>query len=125
MVGCAEVGNAEAKLILPGMCIHQFDIGGYEILVRRDDAQALEIGWLHRILNWGMAHKDVIGRGLAGGFGDPEAGGGVTLRIGVDEKDLEVVGGERSSEIDGRCGLADATFLVSDRDYFSQLWGST
>lgn len=124
MVGCAEVGYAQAKLSLASVGIYEFNIGGYEILVRWDDAQALEIGWLHRILNRGMPHKDVICCWLAGDFGDPQAGGGVTLRIGVDEKDLEIVGGERSSEVDGRGGLTDATLLVGYRDYFSQMWGS-
>ena len=57
----------------------------------------------------------------AGGvFGNAESRGGVSLRIGVDDEDLEIVGRERSGEVYGGGGFSDAAFLVSDREYPAQ-----
>ena len=65
-------------------------------------------------LAMGIAEEDVVEAGLVGIFGDAEAGGGVALGVGIDHQDAEVVGGQRSGEIDGGGGFPDAAFLVGD-----------
>ena len=36
----------------------------------------------------GVTQEDVVQAGLVGVFGDPESGGGVALRVGIDDEDL-------------------------------------
>ncbi len=49
------------------------------------------------------------------GAGNAEAGGGVALRVEVDQQDLFVVGGQRGGQVDRGRGLADPSLLVGDR----------
>ena len=51
---------------------------------------------------------------LVGVFGNAEAAGGVALRVGIDDQNPDVVGGQRGGEVDGGRGFADAAFLVGD-----------
>ena len=65
-------------------------------------------------LGWRIAEEDVVEAGLVGILGDAEAAGGVALGVGIDDEDANVIGGERSGEIDGGRGFPDAAFLVGD-----------
>ena len=54
----------------------------------------------------------------AGGvFGNAESRGGVSLRIGVNQEDFEIIRREGGGQINGRGGFPYATFLISNRDY--------
>jgi hypothetical protein len=48
------------------------------------------------------------------GFLDTEAAGGVSLRIAVDDQDLDIARGQRSGKVDSGGGLPHPTFLVCD-----------
>ena len=47
---------------------------------------------------------------------DADAGGRVALWIDIDDEDALAQRGERGAEVDGGRALADAAFLVHDRD---------
>ena len=60
------------------------------------------------------AGEDVVGRAVAAFAVDAEAGGGIALRIEIDDQHVLADGRERGAEIDGGCGLADAALLVGE-----------
>ena len=43
---------------------------------------------------------------------EAQSGGGVGLRVGVEQQHLLAQQGQRCCEVDGRCGLAHAAFLI-------------
>ena len=50
---------------------------------------------------------------------EADAAGEIALRIGIDEQDALVGQGEGRAEVDGGGGLADAAFLICDREDLS------
>ena len=70
----------------------------------------------------GFVEDERLIEGAAGGvFGKTEGAGGVSLRIAVDDEGALFGCGERGTEVHGGGGLADAAFLVRDRDYAGQI----
>ena len=65
-----------------------------------------------------IAEQRVICVQLFVGFGDTDAGGGITLRVTVDEQDSQIIGCKRGGEIDRSGSLADAALLIGDRNCF-------
>ena len=57
-------------------------------------------------------HQQVIGAAMPFGAGDAQPGGGIALRVHVDEQDRHASDRKGSREVDRRRGLADAAFLV-------------
>jgi len=53
---------------------------------------------------------------------DPDTARGITLGIRIDEQGLPLSRGERGGEVHGRRRLADAAFLIRDRDYAGHLY---
>jgi hypothetical protein len=51
---------------------------------------------------------------------DSKTGSGISLRIRVDQEDAKIVGSERSRQIDGGSGFANAAFLVRNCYDFCQ-----
>ena len=56
----------------------------------------------------------MVEAGFIGILGDSEATGTVSLGIGVDDEDPDIIRGKGSSEIDGGCGFPDPAFLVGN-----------
>jgi hypothetical protein len=63
-----------------------------------------------------VAGDEAVGAVAALGAIDAKAGGGVALRIEVDEQHVAAEGGKAGGQIYGGGGFADAAFLVGDRD---------
>ena len=63
-----------------------------------------------------VVQQDVVDRVVEATRLDAEAGGGVALRVEVDDQDLPTELGEGGTQIDGRRRLADPTLLVGDRE---------
>jgi hypothetical protein len=57
---------------------------------------------------------DVVGRGALGLHAEP--GGGVRLRVEVEDEHALAVARERGAQVDGGRRLADAALLVGERD---------
>jgi hypothetical protein len=70
------------------------------------------VGLLFGVVDDGL--KDVVEGGLDGVFFDSESGGGVALRVRVDEKDAFVFEGESGGEVNGGGCFADPSFLIHD-----------
>ena len=49
-------------------------------------------------------------------LGDTQTSGGIALRVGIDDQNLKVIGGQCSGEINGGCGFTHAAFLVGDSE---------
>ncbi len=79
----------------------------------------------HRFAQRRLADQHVIGRAVAVAAIDAEAGGGVALRIEIDDQHALADGGQCGAEIDRGGGLADAALLVGERQdarMASQSW---
>jgi hypothetical protein len=53
---------------------------------------------------------------------DSQRGRGIALGVEVDHEHLQAFAGKGGGHIHGGCGLADATFLVRDRENPSFFW---
>jgi hypothetical protein len=60
----------------------------------------------------GVAHEELIGSGSCGVFEEAEAGGGVGLRVAIDEQRMDSAGGEAGGEVDAGGCLPNSTFLI-------------
>ncbi len=69
----------------------------------------------HRLAQRRFADQHVIGRAVAAAAIDAETGGGIALRIEIDDQHALADRGERGAEIDRGGGLADAALLVGQR----------
>jgi len=67
-----------------------------------------------------VENQGVIERPARGVFGEPDGCRGIGLRIAVDQERGLFSGSEARGQIHRGCGLANSTFLVSDRDDASQ-----
>src|SRR5262249_50950993 len=94
----------------------QFDLGTDQIYVRRQEPQAGQGRWVDRLLGRFAPKEHMVHRGVEVGFVDAESGGGVALRIQVDEQGRALREGKPGCEVDGSRGLADPALLVDDRD---------
>src|SRR4030088_2561033 len=70
----------------------------------------------HRIAQRRLADQHVISRAAAAAAIDAKPGGGVALRIEIDDQHPLADRSERRAEIDRSGGLADAALLVGKRD---------
>ena len=69
--------------------------------------------------NTDLANHDLVQRALLVAFGrEIQAGGGICLRIGVNDEHLPLQYGKRSGKVDGCRRLTDAAFLVRNGDDF-------
>ena len=69
----------------------------------------------HRLAQRRLADQHVIGRAAAAAAIDAETGGGIALRIEIDNQHALANRSECGTEIDRGGGLADATLLVGQR----------
>ncbi len=89
-------------------------IGSNEVLGGGDDFELLDFGGLEKLGGIGVAHEEVVGSGALGVFVESEAGGGVGLRIAIDEEGWDAAGGEAGGEVDAGGGFPYSAFLVGD-----------
>jgi hypothetical protein len=85
--------------------------------VGRRAVDALRLGRANDLVDRRASDEDVGHRDLDGVEVDPQARGEVRLRVHVDAQDAQAVLGERTGQVDGRRGLADAALLIGDRDH--------
>ena len=95
---------------------HQFDLGARQVAVGGHEEQVVDGGRQDEGVRIGvLASQGVVDR-AAGGGGPlrPTPLVRLRLRIDIDEEDALLRHGQGSRQIDGRCGLGDAAFLVGD-----------
>jgi hypothetical protein len=108
----ANRGDAFAEAEFARLEADQLDVGAYEVLIGGDEAEAFAVGGDDGFFGGDVAEEDVVEAGVVGVFGDSKTCGGIALRVGIDDEDAEVIGGEGGSQIDGGCGFSDSAFLV-------------
>ena len=89
----------------------QLGVGCYQVYRRGQQPQVLHVGALQDDL-FGFPEP---GDALVDAFEvyvEAQSGGGVGLRVGVEQQHLLAQQGQRCCEVDGRCGLAHAAFLI-------------
>ena len=82
--------------------------------------EAFEVGVDDGVADRRIAEEDVVQAGAFRIFGDAKAGGGIALRVGVDDQDLKVVGGKGGGQVDGGGGFSDSAFLVGNGEDSAQ-----
>jgi hypothetical protein len=92
-IGLTDSGYTFAQAVFAVGEIYKLNVGSDEVLVGRDDVEAFEVGGDYGVLRGNSTEEDIVHTRTAGVFGDPEAGGGVSLGVGVDYEDAEVIGG--------------------------------
>src|SRR2546430_6421264 len=96
--------------------VEELDLGGRELEGRRCDVDLLRFGRPDdRRKGYVGVDEDVRDAALDRIEVDAETDGQVCLGIEVEAEDFVTEGRERTAEIDGARGLADAAFLVRDR----------
>ena len=93
----------------------QFKFETREIHGRGRDMQPRHRGRHHRVAQRRFADQHVIGRAAAVAAVDAEAGGGVALRIEIDDQHALADRRQRGAEIDRGRGLADPALLIGER----------
>src|SRR5687767_7500667 len=71
-----------------------------------------DVGGLDRLIHRFSTEENMIDRGIEPGFLYTEPGGGVTLRIQIDQDRGMLSQGQPRSEANRRCGLTHAALLV-------------
>src|SRR5713101_3726435 len=101
--------------------VEEFHLGGRELERRGGDVDLLRFcrpdGRPERHVR---VDEDVCDAALDGVEVDAETNGQVGLRIEVDAEDFVTERRERAAEVDGARGLADAAFLIRDRNDVTQ-----
>ena len=105
-----------AQAVLAVVERDEFDVGAEQVLVRRDEAEVVDLGGERRLLGRDLAHDDLVGAGAVGIAEEAEPAGGVGLGIAVDQQRARAERGERGRQVDGGRGLADSALLVRDCD---------
>src|SRR5882762_734473 len=109
-------GLAHARLA--GALIHELELGAHQVLRRGDDIEIREVHVREARLGQRRAVDERLVERLADAIAlDTDAARRVALRIGVDEQRLALGRRERGRKVYGSRRLADAAFLVCDRDY--------
>ncbi len=93
----------------------QFKFETGKIHRRCRDMQSRHRGRHHRVAQRRFADQHVIGRAAAVAAVDAETGGGVALRIEIDDQHPLADRRKRGAEIDRGGGLANAALLVGQR----------
>ncbi len=84
-----------------------------------NDREQVELGGKQRLGNGGSAHQHVVSIESFRIARKTQTACRIGLRITVDEQRGNFCGSEGGGQIDGSGRLADATFLVGNRDYAS------
>jgi len=100
--------------------VHQFDGSSNQILVRRNEVESLEGGFLDKLHERDVEHKGVVEGAARGIFGEAEASRGVGLGVAIYDQSPHVAIGQCSAQIDGSSGLSHAALLIGNSDDSSQ-----
>jgi hypothetical protein len=120
VVVVTDFGQAVAEAVLAAVEVDEFQVGSDQVLVGGDDVETFEIGGSDGVLGVGIAEEDVVEAGFVWIFGDAKAAGGITLGVGIDHQNPDVIGCQRSGEIDGGCGFPDTALLVGNSEDSAQ-----
>lgn len=105
--------------------VDQIQVGRDQVLIGRQERESVVGRGNDSFGDAGLGEKDIVEGVAAGDFLDSDAGGGVSLGVGINQEDAEFRGGQGCREIDCRGGLTDSAFLIRDRDDSGQGgWGS-
>jgi len=107
--GESPLADALGSLKQPGLGANQVAIG-------RNDRHVCRRGRMCAVLDGFMVDQDVVGGAGQVHLIQPQAGGGVSLRVEVDNEDRLAVGSQRGGEVDCRGGLSHPSLLVGDSD---------
>ena len=67
----------------------------------------------------GVAHQDIVDGVAVVVALQTEAGGGVCLRVAVDQEDVEAFKSEAGGQVDGSGGFANSALLVDNAENLS------
>src|SRR5260370_743086 len=107
-------GISQAKFA--GLCSNQLDVGADQILVGRYQAQAFKLSGENGLGSIGFRHQQVVGTDAVGIAGETQATARVGLGITIYKQGRDLGCGKGGSQVDGRGGLADPTFLIGNGD---------
>jgi len=107
-------GVAEAVFAIFG--VDELDVGSDEVLGGGNHFEELDLGRLEEVGGLGIAHEEIVGSGAVGVFLEAKAGGGIGLRVAIDEEGWGSAGGEAGGEVDAGSCLPYSAFLIGDSD---------
>ncbi len=105
-------GLAQAERAARGMA--QFQLDPRQVRVGRDQEQARQEGWHHRLGQGRLVHQHIINRGGAFLARHAQASGGIALGIKVEDQHALADGRQGGGQIDGGGGFTHAALLVGD-----------
>ena len=91
---------------------HQFHT--QQVHGRGNDRNVGHIGKHRCVLDGRFVEQQVIGRALTLLAAEPKPGGGIALRIEIDDQNTLANRGEGSCKVNGRRRLADTTLLIGE-----------
>ena len=97
----------------------EFDVCAGQVLGSRKERQVLDCGGQDHLFGFGVAHQDVVDGVAVVVPSNTEAGGGICLRIAIDQKDLETFQGEACGKIDSGGRFAHSALLIDHAENLS------
>ena len=110
VTGAQRVAEAELAAGLSD----EFDFGAGEVGFGWDDGEVRDRCGADCFCRRAFLRQQGIGAVGAVVAAESEAGGGVALRVEIDEQDGLAGGAEGGGEVDAGCGFADSAFLVGN-----------
>lgn len=101
------------------MLINEFKIGGNEVFVGWEEMESIEFGGDNGCCRRCLADQDVIKGRVFTSLGDPKTGSGIALRVGIHQKDGNIISREGGGEVDGGGGFSDPALLIGNGYGFS------
>ena len=108
---------AQAKCTVFGA--GKLDICASQVLRAGQQPKAVDFSGQNHLFRAAVADQNVIDRMAIVVALETEAGGGIGLRIAVDEQDLEPLERQAGGKIDGSGGFAHSALLIYDPDDLS------
>jgi len=93
----------------------QFEIDANQVLVGGDEFETLHLRLADSLANVSPVDENVIDGRHALGFLDAETARGVSLWVGIDNKNSHLARGKGCGQVNGGSRLPDAAFLIGDR----------
>ena len=110
--------RAPAKRLLepefPLLAVHQFDLGASQVPIGRQHVEPRLVRAQADRRQGGDLQQQMVGGLLQALLVHSAAGGGIALRVQVDQQDTLPQAGQTGGQIHGRGGLAHAPLLVGD-----------
>src|SRR3954471_4794729 len=107
-------GLAQLELSAEGR--NELDLGPREVQAGGRHEQVAHGGGLDAVVDGGVVQDHLVHGGLQVPGVQPEAGGGIALRVEIDDEHAKALVSERRAEVHGRGGLAHTALLVGDGD---------